>query len=59
MPLKTLNPPSMRRLARVAALAHLRDLQEVNAALIKLVLGTKSATAAQSRPVKPEKKTHR
>ena len=62
VPLKTLNPPSMRRFARVAALAHLRHLQEVNAALIKLkgaALETKSAGAAPSRAVKLEKKTHR
>jgi hypothetical protein len=36
VPLKTLNPPDLRRLARAGAFARVKELQEVTAALLRI-----------------------
>jgi hypothetical protein len=38
LPLKTLNPPSLHREARVAALARLKELEDVSAELLRIKL---------------------
>ena len=60
LPLKTLNPPSVRRLARIAALARIKELQDVNAALLRMkeaALAAKSAKASGPKAAKRRKKT--
>jgi hypothetical protein len=48
LPLRTLNPPNLRRVARLAALARLKELQDVSAELIRIKVTTEEVKARKS-----------
>jgi hypothetical protein len=50
VPLKTLNPPKMFPLARVAAMARVRELQEVSASLLRDLEAAAEKSSKAPRP---------
>lgn len=60
MPLRTLNPPHLRRVARSAALVHLKELQAVTAELLRIELEkAKAGKALVPEGAKREKRKTR
>jgi hypothetical protein len=43
LPLKTLNPPNLRRVARTAALIRLKEIQDVSAELLRIKMAAEKA----------------
>ena len=48
MPLKTLNPPKLRRVARAAALARVKEIQDVSAELLRIKLAAQKLEIANA-----------
>ena len=46
MPLRTLNPPHLRRVARAAAVVRLREIQAITGELLKIRLAAQEAAKA-------------
>ncbi len=46
VPLKTLNPPKMRRVARAAAFVRLKEIQDISAELLRLKLAAQKLEIA-------------
>jgi hypothetical protein len=50
LPLRTLNPPNLHRVARAAALARVKELEDVTAELLRIKLEKAQAVAPAQQP---------
>jgi hypothetical protein len=48
LPLRTLNPPHLRRVARAAALIRLKEIQDVSAELLKIKMAAENVKAGNA-----------